>query len=102
VLLLGIWWRGLTARGAGAGMIVGGIACGGAILFGSGLTALLSETAPFLVPLVQQPAAWTVPLAFLTAIVVSRDRRRDRRVPREVDGFMARIHLPERVAAPRP
>ena len=80
-------------------MVVGGVACGGTILLGSTIGPFLAGVAPYLVPLVQQPAAWTVPLAFLTAILVSRV---DRRIPREVDGFLARIHLPERTASPRP
>jgi Na+(H+)/acetate symporter ActP len=88
-LLLGIWWRGLTARGAVAGMATGAVACGSAILLGwafpdAGLAGAL----------IAQPAAWTVPLATLTMVLVSRlDRRR---VPRGTDRFLARLHVPER------
>ena len=32
VLLLGIWWRGLTDTGAIAGMVTGGVLCGGAMV----------------------------------------------------------------------
>ncbi len=32
LLVLGIWWRGLTAVGAAAGMVVGGVVAGGAAL----------------------------------------------------------------------
>ncbi len=89
VLLLGIWWRGLTARGAIAGMAVGALTCGGAIL-----------TAPWvssgmLAPLLAQPAAWTVPLATAVVVLVSRADRS--RVPRGADRFLARLHIPEPV-----
>lgn len=88
VLLLGIWWRGLTARGAIAGMVVGALTCGGAIM-----------AAPFLpgAVLLGQPAAWTVPLATLVVVTVSRlDRAR---VPKGADVMLQRLHLPEPEAA---
>jgi Na+(H+)/acetate symporter ActP len=88
-LLLGIWWRSLTARGAVAGMATGAIACGSAILLGWAL-----PDAGLAGALIAQPAAWTVPLATLTMVLVSRlDRRR---VPRGTDRFLARLHVPER------
>jgi cation/acetate symporter len=39
VLLLGIWWRGLTDAGAIAGMVTGGLLCGGAMVAGTVLGA---------------------------------------------------------------
>ena len=89
VLLLGIWWRGLTARGAIAGMASGAILCGGAILLapfaaGSGWAGVL----------LAQPAAWSVPVAALVVVLVSRADRS--RAPRGADRFLARLHLPER------
>jgi Na+(H+)/acetate symporter ActP len=94
VLLLGIWWRGLTARGAIAGMVTGAALSGAAILAGPGLAgAGLAATAPWLVPLLEQPAAWTVPIAFAVTVVVSR---LDARRPRGADAFLARLHVPER------
>lgn len=88
VLLLGIWWRGLTARGAIAGMTAGGLACGGAILAGS----ILAGAGAPAIGMLDQPAAWTVPLAFLVTVVVSRlDRAR---VPRGADRFLTRLHVP--------
>ena len=39
VLLLGIWWRGLTDAGAIAGMVTGGVLCGGAMVAGAVLGA---------------------------------------------------------------
>lgn len=93
VLLLGIWWRGLTARGAIAGMVTGALLSGGAILASAaGATA----GAPgWLRPLVEQPAAWTVPLAVAVIVLVSLADRR--RMPRSADAFLARLHVPERL-----
>ena len=92
VLVLGIWWRGLTARGAISGMLGGGLACGLAILLGPLLAAAGGPA--WLQSALQQPAAWTVPLAFAVMVLVSRlDRRR---IPRGVDRFLARLHVPER------
>jgi Predicted symporter len=93
VLLLGIWWRGLTARGAIAGMASGALLCGGAIL-----------VAPF-VPagwvgaLLAQPAAWSVPIATLVVVLVSRADRAH--LPRGADRFLAQLHLPERLTPTR-
>jgi Na+(H+)/acetate symporter ActP len=87
VLLLGIWWRGLTARGAIAGMSVGAVTCGGAILVSPWVDA--GMLAPFL----EQPAAWTVPLATAIVVVVSRVDRARR--PRGAERFLARLHIPE-------
>lgn len=89
VLILGIWWRGLTARGAIAGMATGALLSGAAIFGG----ALVAASAPAVRPLIEQPAAWTVPLAVAVTVIVSRTDRR--RVPRGVDAFLARLHLPE-------
>ncbi|WP_166868394.1 MULTISPECIES: cation acetate symporter [unclassified Salinibacterium] len=88
-LVLGIWWRGLTARGAVAGMLTGAVACGGAILFG---WAVPADT--MAAHLLAQPAAWSVPLAALVMVLVSRADRG--RAPRGVERFLARIHVPER------
>ena len=83
-LLLGIWWRGLTASGTVAGMLAGAVACGTAILLGPFLRDAGVASA-----LVEQPAAWTV-----TMVLVSRVDRRG--APRGADRFLARLHLPER------
>jgi Na+(H+)/acetate symporter ActP len=90
LLVLGIWWRGLTAVGAAAGILVGGGAAVGAVLFtmfagpvGSGWTGTL----------LVQPAAWTVPLAFAVMVLVSLATRR--RVPSTVGATMLRLHAPD-------
>lgn len=95
VLLLGIWWRGLTARGAIAGMSTGAVLCGGAILLAPFVTG--GGAGGWFGVLLAQPAAWSVPIA--TAVIVGVSRRDRGRVPRGADRFLARLHLPERVAA---
>jgi cation/acetate symporter len=91
VLLLGIWWRGLTDAGAIAGMLTGAVLCGGAMLAGAVLGA--AGTPPWLA----QPAAWTVPAAFAVMVLVSRATRG--RVPRTITRLMTRLHTPERPLA---
>jgi cation/acetate symporter len=89
LLVLGIWWRGLTAAGAIAGVLAGG---------GAAVCAVVATVAgPPLTGwpaiLVGQPAAWTVPLAFLVMAAVSMISRR--RVPRDVGATMLRLHAPD-------
>jgi Na+(H+)/acetate symporter ActP len=90
MLMLGIWWRGLTAAGAVAGIVAGGGAAVGAVLLtvfarpaGGGWTAAL----------LAQPAAWTVPLAFAVMVTVSLATRRQ--VPASVSATMLRLHAPD-------
>ncbi len=91
VLLLGIWWRGLTDVGAIAGMVTGGLLCGGAMIAGP---VLGGAVAP---PWLAQPAAWTVPAAFAVTVLVSRATKS--RVPRSLTRLMTRLHTPERPLA---
>jgi Na+(H+)/acetate symporter ActP len=90
LLVLGIWWRRLTAPGAVAGLIAGGI--------GAGLAPLartwVSGDAPWRV-LIDYPAAWSVPLGFSVMIVVSLLTAT--RIPDNVSRTMVRLHTPERV-----
>lgn len=90
LLLLGIWWRGLTDAGAIAGMLTGALLSGGAILLAAALGGALG---PFH-ELLEQPAAWSVPAAFLATIAVSRATPSRR--PASVSRMMARLHAPER------
>ena len=46
MLILGIWWRGLTSRGAIAGMLTGAVLSGAAILGGP----LVAASVPFIAP----------------------------------------------------
>ncbi|MFC5996185.1 cation acetate symporter [Pseudonocardia hispaniensis] len=91
LLVLGIWWRGLTPTGAIAGVLTGGCLSAG------GVMASLFAVAPpgLLGMLLQRPAAVTVPAAFLTMIVVSLLTRSG--VPADVDRTLLRLHAPERL-----
>jgi Na+(H+)/acetate symporter ActP len=95
LLLLGIWWRGLTDRGAIAGVLVGGTASVGAVAVG--LTGLLAD-APYAV-LLHRPAVLTVPAAFLVMVVVSRLTAK--RNPPDTDAVLLRMHAPERLGLSR-
>ncbi|HEY0699956.1 MAG TPA: cation acetate symporter, partial [Micromonospora sp.] len=75
LLVLGIWWRGLTDVGAAAGILAGGGAAVLAVL----LTVVGPPLSGWPAVLVAQPAAWTVPLAFTVMVVGSIASRR--RVP---------------------
>ena len=90
VLLLGVWWRRLTASGAVAGMLTGGIACALSLLVNASVGGI-GLAAPYLA----QPAAWTIPLATAVTVLVSLSDRRG--APRAVDRYLARLHSPERV-----
>lgn len=89
LLVLGIWWRGLTAAGAAAGLLVGGGLASGAILF----TMTGYETSGWPETLLAQPAAWSVPTAFLTMVVVSKLTASRR--PAGVVSKMITLHAPE-------
>ncbi|MFG1927474.1 cation acetate symporter [Cryptosporangium sp. NPDC048952] len=89
LLVLGIWWRGLTDAGAAAGLLVGGGAAAVAVLLAVAGPTLTGWPAA----LVAQPAAWTVPLAFAVMVTVSMVTRR--RIPANVGAMMLRLHAPE-------
>jgi Na+(H+)/acetate symporter ActP len=91
LLVLGIWWRGLTPRGALAGLLVGGGLSGLAVAVS--FFAVLPEG--WLGVLLYRPAAVTVPAAFLTMVLVSRLTPAG--VPTDVDAAMLRLHAPERL-----
>ena len=94
LLLLGAWWRGLTATGAASGMLVGGLSSLTAIIF-----FMLSDRKvvtiadPLVKSLCEQPAIWTVPLSLLVMYVVSLVTRAS--IPKDVDEKMLRLHAPE-------
>lgn len=89
MLLLGVWWRGLTARGAVAGVITGAASCGLALLVYTAVDGV-GVAAPYLA----QPAAWTIPLATAVTVVVSLLDRHG--PPSRTDRYLARLHAPER------
>ncbi|HZN17440.1 MAG TPA: cation acetate symporter [Micromonosporaceae bacterium] len=89
LLVLGIWWRGLTDVGAAAGILVGGGAAVAAVL----VTVLGPPLSGWPGALVTQPAAWSVPLAFTVMIGVSLSTRA--RAPVDVGRTMLRLHAPD-------
>ena len=95
MLLLGIWWRGLTARGVIAGLVVGG---------GLSMSAVVATTfgvdwEGWVGVVIRQPAAVTVPTAFATMVAVSLLTRRS--VPEHVNLTMVRLHAPENLELDR-
>jgi Na+(H+)/acetate symporter ActP len=95
LLLLGIWWRGLTDVGAIAGLVVGGLGSGVAV----GYTFLDPADDAWVDALLSQPAAWSVTLAVATMLLVSRLTRH--RVPAHAARFLVRLHTPEQVELDR-
>lgn len=94
LLVLGIWWRGLTARGAIVGLIGGGLSAGVAAI----VTIAVRPDGWFGV-VMSQPAAWSVPIGFSLMIGVSLVTRSD--VPANVSRTMVRLHTPERLDVDR-
>jgi len=95
LLLLGIWWRGLTPAGAVAGMVAGGTLATGAVVAVM-LGAAPSGTAG---AVLSQPALVTVPVAFAVMVggsLLTRGRR-----PAHVARIMVRLHTPEVVQVDR-
>ncbi len=85
LLVLGIWWRGLTALGAACGLAVGGLLSGGAVTVAvaGGIDDDVLGGWPAV--LIGYPAAVSVPLAFATMIAVSRITRAAVPVRRRAD-----------------
>ncbi len=95
LLVLGIWWRGLTAWGAACGLVVGGVLSGTAVTVAvaGGIDDDVLGGWPAV--MIGYPAAVTVPLAFATMILVSRLTRAS--APADVARIFARMHVPERL-----
>ena len=87
LLLLGVWWPRLTARGAAAGMIAGASVATGMIT--AGLIGDVSEESA-IGAILLQPAVVSVPIAFATMILLSL-----RSAPQNVGAVMAALHVPE-------
>ncbi|MCF6474124.1 cation acetate symporter [Nonomuraea sp. MG754425] len=89
LLVLGIWWRRLSTAGALAGLFVGGgLACGAVLV-----TIVGGPQGGLAGALLAQPAAWTVPIAFVVMVAVSF--LTPHRVPSGVARTMVRLHTPE-------
>jgi Na+(H+)/acetate symporter ActP len=92
LLLLGIWWKRLTARGALAGMAAGGLSASGGIVAALIVGRAAEES------LLTQPAVVSVPIAFATMIAVSLATAPPPR--RAVAAAMYALHVPEGAAVP--
>ncbi|MEX5711610.1 cation acetate symporter [Parafrankia sp. FMc6] len=89
LLVLGIWWRRLTALGALAGLAAGGLLAGAAVV----LTMIDVDVPGLGGVLLAQPAAWTVPAAFAVTIGVSLAT--PQAVPGDTQQVLVRLHAPE-------
>ncbi|SNS43236.1 sodium/solute symporter [Rhodococcoides kyotonense] len=94
LLVLGIWWRGLTAAGAAAGLVGGGlVSLTAASLSVFGVSDAVWSGWP--AAILGYPAAVSVPLAFVLMIAVSKLTARS--VPADVGRIFTRLHAPERL-----
>ena len=103
LLVLGIWWKGLTTAGAALGTAIGGGAAALAII-----TTMLAAAAPSLTELLTrnsalavvlaQPAIVSLPLAFAVMIGVSVLRPR---LPEGAATKMLQLHIPDRLGLRR-
>lgn len=93
LLVLGIWWRGLTVVGAACGLVVGGCLCAGAVLVAISGGVDDDVLGGWPAVMIGYPAAVSVPIAFLTMIVVSLFTRPTPGVAQ----IFARMHVPERL-----
>ncbi len=113
LLFMSVWWRGMTMKGAAIGMLTGGLcALGAAALTNLGTLALdkgpmgkifagfaplnaFWAQHPLLRILCEQPAIWTVPLAIILMIVVSKATAAQ--VPGDIRMKMLVLHAPEKL-----
>ncbi|MGB3443425.1 MAG: cation acetate symporter [Actinophytocola sp.] len=95
VLLLGVWWRRLTWVGAAAGMVVGG----GLVLTALVINTISGLTGNWAPAELGQPALVTVPVAFLTVILVSKATAT--RIPADVAQIRLRMHAPDNLGLTR-
>ncbi|HET7536108.1 MAG TPA: cation acetate symporter [Candidatus Didemnitutus sp.] len=99
LLFMSVWWRGMTMKGAATGMLGGGLAalvCTGTIILGDigkiNLTAFWVQY-PLARILVEQPAIWTMPLAIVLMVIVSKATSAS--VPPDIRMKMLVLHAPE-------
>ncbi|WP_377640186.1 cation acetate symporter [Oryzobacter terrae] len=95
VIMLGVWWRRLSTKGAMAGLLVGATSAGGAIV----ATMVLGDLGGWTGALLANPALWATPLAIATSVIVSLATPGS--VPAGTTRTMVRLHTPERVALAR-
>jgi cation/acetate symporter len=85
LLLLGIWWEGLTARGAALGLVAGAVVATAAIFTG----LALEGGHPTINALLTQPAVLSVPVAFAVMVIASLHERGS------ADPELLALHAPE-------
>ncbi|MFC2083016.1 cation acetate symporter [Candidatus Bipolaricaulota bacterium] len=83
VLMMGVWWKGTTEKGALAGMIVGMI--GSAVMIATNLMHVHTLANPSII---------TVPASFIVIYLVSKF---DGKTPHDTIEFMRKVHMPEKV-----
>jgi Na+(H+)/acetate symporter ActP len=101
LLFMSAWWRGMTMKGAAAGMLTGGFLA----LIGISLTSFTDlkllplagfwAANPLLRILCEQPAIWAVPLAISLMVIVSKLTRRE--IPPDIRMKMLVLHAPEKL-----
>ena len=92
LLVLGVWWPRLTAPGALAGLLTGGVLAVTAVL----VTIVGGTARGWPGALLAQPAAWTVPITFV--VMVGGSLLTERRSPVDAARIMVRLHAPEFLA----
>lgn len=111
LLFMSVWWRGMTMKGAAAGMLTGGLCALAAATVVNVSTLALDkgpmgrifagfagindfwQAHPLLRILAEQPAIWAVPLSITLMIVISKATRRS--VPGDARMKMLVLHAPE-------
>ena len=101
LLFMSVWWRGMTMTGAATGMLAGGLLA----LTGISITSFSDlkwinldafwAAHPLLRIICEQPAIWTVPLAIVLMIVVSKLTRAT--TPADIRMKMLVLHAPEKL-----
>lgn len=95
LLILGIWWRGLTSIGAMIGLVLGGTLSAAAVV----AVMLGAHLSGWPEAIVSQPALITVPIAFAAMVIGSMATAH--RKPEHLARTMVRLHTPEEVDVDR-
>lgn len=113
LLFMSVWWRGLTMKGAAAGMLIGGcmaviaisLTSFSALAVAPGKTGELFAlfkglndfwvSYPLIRILCEQPAIWAVPLAIILMIIISKATAKD--IPADIRMKMLVLHAPEKL-----
>jgi cation/acetate symporter len=101
LLFMSAWWRGMTVKGAAAGMLGGGLLA----LMGISLTSFSDLkwidlnafwiAHPLVRILCEQPAIWAVPLSITLMIVISKLTADE--IPGDIRMKMLVLHAPEKL-----